>query len=180
MLSLEQLLQEVEIARTAFIAEASGLSLAQAEFKPNPDSWNTIEIVEHITRAEQSGLAYLWKAFDAIQHGEPVWSGELPHEGLSVEEIVARTWQEKEKVPPIAAPQWGGSLNYWLALLQAQRYLLAAFGTALASHELEKIVYPHLISGPMDARQRLAFLRFHLERHQEQIKKVKAFAGFPV
>jgi hypothetical protein len=64
-------------------------------------------------------------------------------------------------------------------MLKAQRSMLADLGQTLAGHDLEGIVYPHPISGPMDAKQRLEFLRFHLERHQAQIQAVKASAGYP-
>lgn len=179
MTTITTLLQSVENARTAFITEASGLTHAQASYQPDPTSWSIVEIVEHIVRAEQSGISGLWKAFDGLQRGEPVWEGDPIHHGLSVEEIVDKTWQPKEVVPPIAAPQWGGSIAFWLAMLKAQRSMLADLGQALAGHDLKRIVYPHPISGPMDAKQRLEFLRFHLERHQAQIQAVKASAGYP-
>ena len=37
--------------------------------------------------------------------------------------------------------------------------------------------YP--ISGPLDVRQRLEFLRFHLDRHRAQIEQVNAHLDFP-
>jgi hypothetical protein len=35
--------------------------------------------------------------------------------------------------------------------------------------DLEVVVAPHPISGPLDARQRLEFLRFHMDLHLRQI-----------
>ncbi len=43
----------------------------------------------------------------------------------------------------------------------------------------EQIIYPHIISGPLNVYQRMEFLRFHLERHQRQIENIKGHAGFP-
>jgi hypothetical protein len=40
-------------------------------------------------------------------------------------------------------------------------------------------VYPHFLSGPLDARQRLEFLRFHIERHTAQVWRVRSSHGFP-
>ena len=34
------------------------------------------------------------------------------HQGLSIEEIMAKTWQLKKQVSEIAAPIWCGAINY--------------------------------------------------------------------
>jgi hypothetical protein len=57
--------------------------------------------------------------------------------------------------------------------------VLDALGTKLEGADLESIVFPHFLSGPLDARQRLEFLRFHLERHLAQIERVKGSRDFP-
>ena len=179
MKQLKTLIESVENARQAFIAEASDLTYAQIHFKPTPDTWSIIQNVEHIVRAEQSGVFGLFKAIDGYKRNDLVWSGNPIHRGLSIEEVVDKTWQPKEKVPEIAAPIWGGSLNYWLTLLNAQTALLKGLGNALEGLDLEEIIFPHPISGPLDAGQRLDFLRFHLARHQQQVQNVKAHLDFP-
>jgi len=45
--------------------------------------------------------------------------------------------------------------------------------------DLESVVVPHVVSGPLDARQRLEFVRFHLDLHRAQIEAVRSAAGFP-
>jgi hypothetical protein len=37
----------------------------------------------------------------------------------------------------------------------------------------EAIIYPHPISGPLNVKQRMEFLRFHMERHIHQIERIK-------
>lgn len=34
------------------------------------------------------------------------------------------------------------------------------------------VIAPHVISGPLDARQRLEFIRFHMDLHRRQIEAV--------
>lgn len=179
MEQLHTLIQGVENARQAFIIEASDLTFDQIHFKPTPDAWSILQNVEHIIRAEQSGTFGLFKAIDGYKRNDLVWSGTPIHRGLSIEEVVAKTWQPKEQVPEIAAPIWGGSLNYWLTLLKAQTELLKGLGAALDGLDLEDILFPHPISGPLDAKQRIDFLRFHLARHQLQIKNIKVHPHFP-
>jgi hypothetical protein len=177
--TVQQLIGEVGAARGRFLAAAGDPSPVQAAFKPAPDSWSMTEITEHITLAEQAGINGMWKALEGLRSGRPVWSGELVHRGRSIQEVVAATWQEKEQVPSVAAPRWGGPFAYWAAALRACQPLLAELGEALEAVDLARVVYPHPISGPLDARQRLEFLRFHLDRHTAQIQRVRRNPAFP-
>jgi hypothetical protein len=43
----------------------------------------------------------------------------------------------------------------------------------------ETVLFPHFLSGPLDARQRVDFLRFHIQRHRKQIEALIAEPGFP-
>lgn len=180
MKDVDRLIQEVAQARERFLASAGGVRPAQAAFKPEPSQWSILEITEHLVRAEEAGVSGLWRALDGAQRGEPVWSGEPRHQGLSIEEVIARTWQPKEQVPEIAAPRWGGSLSYWAATLRSKQAVLEELATSLSAVALEAVIYPHPISGPLDARQRLAFLRFHLDRHRDQVEALKNQPGYPL
>jgi hypothetical protein len=41
------------------------------------------------------------------------------------------------------------------------------------------VVTPHPISGPWDADQWLAFVRFHLDLHRSQIEAITRASAFP-
>jgi hypothetical protein len=45
--------------------------------------------------------------------------------------------------------------------------------------DAESVVFPHFLSGPLDAGQRIHFLRFHIERHRRQIAALMTGPGFP-
>ncbi len=171
---VQKLIRETEEAREAFLSSISKISPDFSTFKPEPDVWSVIEITEHMARAEQSGVMGMWKALDGFKNNLPVWSGEMINQGLSIEEVVSKTWQAKEKVPEIAAPSWGGSLDYWTATLRSQKYILQELGQALTGINIEEVIYPHPISGPLNIRQRLEFLRFHLYRHRDQIERLQS------
>lgn len=172
-------IQAVETARATFVAEASNLSYQQAEFQPAADSWSIKEVVEHIYWAEKVGVLGMWKALTAYKNGTPLWQGENSNAGLSIEEVVANTWQVKEIVPPIAAPKWGGPIDFWLAGLAACTQELIALQKALEGLNPSEIIFPHPISGPLEVYQRINFLSFHMKRHQAQIQAIKTHSNYP-
>jgi hypothetical protein len=175
---LPHLIRDVAEARARYIAVVVGLSSVQADFKPSPEVWSATQNTEHLVRAEDGGVNGMWRALEGVRAQAPVWSGEHIHRGLSIEAVVAKTWQPKETVPEVAAPVWGGSLKYWVAALETRQQVLEAFARELSGVDLESIIYPHPISGPLDIRQRLAFLRFHLDRHRQQVERLKQHPGF--
>lgn len=179
MRTLTQLLEDVGQARSRFVSLAKNLTPSQASFKPAPDAWSITDNVEHMFWAEHGGINGMWKTFEAHQSGKPIFTGERVHHGLPIEEIIARTWREKEIVPEVAKPRVGGPIEFWNQSLLSLQPVLAAFAVAVKDADLEKIIHPHPISGPLNVIQRFEFLRFHLDRHGEQIKRIKASPGFP-
>lgn len=173
-----RLAEAVETARDALLATVASLSDAQASWKPAPDVWSVTENVEHLFLAELSGTTKIWAAREETHAGRG-WIGELPNAGLPIEAIVAATWRAHEQAPAIATPHIGGPLAAWRVNLRALRTPLASLADALDDDDLSQIVFPHFISGPLDARQRLAFLRFHIDRHHAQILRLFDSAGFP-
>ncbi len=141
------LISTIEEVRAAFIAEASGLSVPQTQFQPTPDSWSILQVVEHIYWAEQVGVLGMWKAAHAASLGIPLWEGENPNLGFSIEEVIANTWQVKEKVPEVAKPRMGGPIDFWLVSLTANQKILSTLGDYLEGMDVESIIYPHPISG---------------------------------
>lgn len=169
MASLDHLLHEVGTARQQYINEVIKLTDEQAQWKPSPTQWSAVELTEHLYWAEHGGIWGMWRALYAQRAGHPIWEGELIHRGLPIETIIARTWQPKEQVPPIAAPRMGGPVSFWLSALASLQQPLHDLATALAEEDFEAIIHPHPISGPLDVQQRFEFLRFHIQRHQGQL-----------
>src|ERR1700733_11476054 len=49
-------IEQLKSSKDAFCAAVSGLSEAQAKFKPGPDRWSVEEITEHLALAERGML----------------------------------------------------------------------------------------------------------------------------
>lgn len=167
----------VEKARAALLEEASSLSEEQAAFKP-AEGWSASEILEHLYLAELSGVSKVWSASEDFRVGK-CWAGDRPNRGEAIEQVVRETWREREVAPPIAAPHIGGPLRFWLSALASLKPVLADLVLRLDGLPLDQVVFPQFLSGPLDARQRLEFLRFHIERHAQQMDRLRRDSAFP-
>jgi len=172
------LVESVESARRTLLDRIVGLTEAQATFRPAEGQWNALEVVEHLYLAELLGVSKIWAALDGVRRGRE-WSEARPHARTPIEAVVAATWKPKEVAPPGATPHIGGPLDFWVAATRSLTPLLARLGSELESVSLDSVVFPHYLSGPLDARQRLEFLRFHIERHLGQLDDIQASSDYP-
>ena len=175
---IDELVVSVERARNAVIDSVRNLRPDQATFKPSPDDWSIVENVEHLYLAEISGLTKIWAAALQVRAGV-AWADTRPNHGKSIEDVVATTWKAKETAPGIATPHIGGPLEAWVSSLRSLQSVLADLAKELDGLDLEAVVFPHYLSGPLDGRQRLEFLRFHMERHLQQIRRLQSHPAFP-
>jgi hypothetical protein len=176
---LESLADLVEAARHRYLAPVAGLSSEQGVFTVASDSWSIAQVTEHLVHAEFGGVNLIWRAAEGVSRGAPVWTGESPNQGPKIDEVVERTWRPREMSPDSARPRMGGPLAYWVAALRSASGLLCELQSVLRGMVLEDIIYPHAISGPLDARQRLQFLAFHLDRHRRQVAEIMSHPSFP-
>jgi hypothetical protein len=172
------LVEAVETARGTLLGRVAGLTDAQAVLRPAEGQWSVLEVVEHLYLAELSGMGKIWAALEAVRSGR-AWTQARPNAGRPIEAVVAATWEPKEAAPPIATPHIGGPLAFWVAATRSLTPILARLGSALESVPLEAVVFPHYLSGPLDGRQRLEFLRYHIERHLGQIDSILAGSSYP-
>ena len=168
MKQVQKLVTAIDLSRNRYLKLISTLSEDQAHRKPTLDKWNAVEITEHLFWAEQGALLGMWKTLYAQRNGQHPELKAI-HEGLTIEEVVARTWQPKEIVPAVAAPRMGGTLIFWSLSLEGLQFILNSLSNELSDDDLLILAHPHPISGVLNFRQRLEFLRFHIDRHYDQV-----------
>ena len=174
MSEVSRLLEETNAARRRLIAATEGLTPEQERFRLGPEEWSVPQVVEHLVLAETGGIYGMWAVAQATRHGAEPWEGDLPNQGRTIEEIIARTWREREDAPDSATPQIDGPLAFCVAELEGCQYLLASFAAALHGLDPEAIIYPHFLMGPLNVYQRFEFLRWHMDHHLEQIEEIRA------
>jgi len=66
-----------------------------------------------------------------------------------------------------------GPIKFWIISLAGLQQQLDELAKELTDADLSIMTYPHPISGALNMRQRFEFLRFHLNRHEEQLKEIQ-------
>jgi hypothetical protein len=170
---LGQLLEQVREARAKVLDEVVGLSAEDGARKLDDSSWSIQEILEHLVLAERGGFDLICTAARRFRSGDPVWSGTSENAGLPIETVIARTWREREEAPDSATPAGSWDVGIWASHLRNCDDLLSDLPPILIDLPLSEVIYPHFLCGPLNATQRLEFLRFHLDRHLLQIQRTK-------
>ena len=78
----------------------------------------------------------------------------------------------------MVAPRFGGPASYWLENLRSSQQLLERLQPVLDGLDIQCVIFPHFLSGPLDAGQRIHFLRFHMKRHRGQVEDIIPLSGF--
>ena len=132
------LIRQAADERARLIQLVVGLSEVQSNYKPNDQTWSTNQYLEHLVLAEMSGVSKIWSAAESVRKGKPIWQGEHTNRGLSIEEVVARTWKSKEVAPPLVAPRFGGPASYWVENLRLSQHLLERLEPVLEGLPIER------------------------------------------
>lgn len=178
MQELNNLLGDIKKARAILLGHLHGLNSEQGRRKNKQGSWSLQEIVEHLVLAERGGFDLIYTAAEKYRTGSPVWQGESENNGLTIEKIIERTWKPRENAPDSAWPGGKWSLGVWMAHFRNCDDLLGNLPEALEGLPPEKVIYPHFLCGPLNVIQRLEFIRFHIERHSNQVLEVKSALGY--
>ncbi len=174
--SIERLLSDVRGSRVRVLGLVDGLTTDEGARKPSESAWSVQDVLEHLVLAERGGYDLIRTAADRFRRDDPVWTGKSENDGLAIEAIIERTWKPKEDAPNSATPTGAWSVGIWSAHLASCDALLSDLPRVLEGLPLGEVIYPHFLCGPLNAVQRLEFLRYHMDRHATQIERLLATA----
>jgi hypothetical protein len=169
-LERQRLIAHLEMTEHWLGAEVSGLSPAQLAFKPGPDAWSIIQVVDHLAVV---GPIY-WEDLQKAMQGPP--ASAIPS-GTDADILwygIDRT--SREKAIPGEVPK--GQLRDLRAGLDAIRKQHAQLREYIktTSDDLRSRVVPRQRS---DAYQWALLISTHEQRHILQIREIKANTKFP-
>jgi DinB superfamily len=166
----ERLLAHLEMTESWLVSEVSGLSDEQLRFRRAPDTWNIMDVVEHLTVAEPQ----YWKHLqDSTQQPETTVKAEATDAGILWYGI-DRTDRQKTGEARVPQGRWNDvkdSLGEFRKLRATMRNYATTTQDGLRSRRL--------IDGNMDVYQWFLMISAHAQRHILQIREIKADSRFP-
>lgn len=167
----QRLVAHLEMTGSWLTSEVEGLSQAQLTYRATPDSWNVMDVVEHLAIAEPQ----YWKQLQASL-AAPVTPGYKPEAtdaGILWYGIdrTNRATTGEARVPKGTYATVKDSLAAFHTLRSTMREVARTSQDDFRSRRL--------IDGNMDVYQWFLMISTHAQRHIMQIREVKESRGFP-
>jgi hypothetical protein len=170
---VERLWDELERARAGVLREAEGLSQRQADWKPSEHEWSVGEIVDHLTLAEINTGKLTTKLLKEAPAGA-VFPADLTEFAPVPGGLLGPA-----DAPPVVWPGHGKSIGELVATMKATRERSRQSIERLAQCDPRTLTFKHFRLGEMDLGQWWRLQASHDLNHLEQLREVKAAAGFP-
>ncbi len=156
----ESIREAVQKGHDQLIGLLDGMTEGQATFKPGPDDWCVLEVMQHVVTAKR-GIARLCVALAR---------GETPR-GIGGE-------GEDEEQDGVMRDRFASLADARSAAAAAHHDLLAFVDSLAPETDLEAR-YAHFLFGPLNCREWAAFQRVHDADHTNQVQQIKSSPGFP-
>ena len=175
---VEKQFKRIEEHRKSLLDEISKLSHTQQNFKPAPESWSILQVVNHLLYAETNVVKYMLKKIQGISTVEKA--------GVQAKfrSLLLNTFLKsplKFKAPKAAMPAQE-EVHIFENLLKQWNETRAEFGKILDQlnpADAEKLLFKHPISGKFNIYQTMSFMQEHIAHHIKQISRIKAHGSFP-
>jgi glutamate/tyrosine decarboxylase-like PLP-dependent enzyme len=167
---LQELVRELENARSRLLAEVSGLSQEELDERPGPGSWSPGEILHHLELMELQVTRIVEKQLQRATHAGlgPDLGGESLVHSLDAHSVaVAR---DKFAAPASVAPAPGMSRRQLLDGLASSRAGLLEALEKGSTRDLGSLDFPHPVLGRIGTWQWILYLAQHEQRHTAQIR----------
>ncbi len=161
---------KIEAERLAICSRIEALKREQLLYSPDAGSWNLLEVLSHLVKAESLSLRYIQKMYKKRD--------DLPPAGFSsAVRFFLLKWglnlPVKYKAPRLAdttgeSPEIGELLNEWGSIR-------TGFLDIIETCEEEcfrKAIYKHPRAGDLNLKQTVEFLGLHVKHHEKQISNL--------
>lgn len=166
----------LEASKQKFTTAIAELTDEQLAFKPNRKSWSIAECIEHITITE---LYFQEIVKEEMQKpAEPSKRKRIKiTDGKIRDRMLSNRW--KAKSPEIFKPDGNfGSTRETINIFQDARNQTINY-VMTTKDDLRNHFWKHPLTGTIDLYQTLLLMSAHLERHTEQIERIKLSENYP-
>lgn len=175
---VEKQFGRIEEQRRQLLDEVSKLSHGQQNFRPSPESWSILQVLNHLIFAETNTVKYLTKKMQGLATAEK--SGLYAGIRLFTLNTFLRS-PMKFKAPKAALPVQA-DVYVFDNVKKSWNDVRGQFGKILdqlGNADAEKLIFKHPISGKFNIYQTMSFLEEHIGHHKKQIERIKTSPSFP-
>lgn len=167
---------KLERVKNSFLNDFEGLSVEQLQFKPSPNSWNMMQVIEHIVSSED-GINLFFKKYNPYESTRSV---KLKNH-ISVRILYLVFWLGiKVKAPNNLNPPKGDeALDVWKKRWEKERAILKTTLDNFPKEKVKNSVFKHPVAGAMNMAETIGFMISHINHHRQQIRRIKKDKNFP-
>ena len=163
---------QIDAQKSDILLLYDSLSPGKLQFKPGPDQWNLLQVLQHLITAEQQSLAYIQRKLKAHENIPKAGLGSSARHMLLK---IALYLPIKFKAPKIADvheenPDFEQMKSEWAGIRSELQTLLENSDSKM----LAKALYRHPRAGMLNLKQALEFFESHIAHHQKQIDRLIA------
>jgi uncharacterized damage-inducible protein DinB len=169
-----KLLAKIDRRRGELMAMADALSAEQLTFRPAPDAWSALDVIEHLVKVEEA-IAYHAKPRSPRRPLEAAQTkAKLGIMGL----VFAAGGRIRVPIQGIL-PLGGVTLTDLARRWEAAQALLGERLEQFGPEDWSRPMMRHPMIGRLTPAEALRFIYWHMGHHRRQIARIRRAAGFP-
>ncbi len=174
--SLQAKVDHFEQQRRAFLQRMEQFSPAQIEFRPHPDHWSILQVIEHLVLSEEGTFRIVEKQLahpKLPQNGLRLW----PLRAAVMKSVLRMPLRFKiptEQVRPQATQSYEELIRRW----DAVREHIQTLAADLPPEKEHLLVFRHAFFGKLTFEQVIEFCSEHFRHHMHQIRRIEKAPGF--
>lgn len=173
---LQRQFEQMEAVRESIFEMLKFYSPEQLAFKPAPDKWSVIQVLQHLLISEQGTYRYLTRKNQAESLPAAGWGA--GGRSLLLNLVLKSPLRFKA---PENLPQPEGDLPFDVLMREWQvvREALRGFAQTFPPERLKSAIFRHPFAGYFNLSQTFKFIDKHVRHHRRQIRRILDAPGFP-
>lgn len=174
---LEKKVDQLAAIKQEFLAILEAATAAQRNFQPDENSWNMLQVAQHLMKAEVGIVQFMQKR-------TPIPASFTAKVQAAARSKVLTTVlrsSKKIKAPKVAGISELTTIPYkqivhdWAVQREALWQFLAAFPPT----QKDYLVFKHPLAGKLNIVQTIDFMTEHIRHHLGQLQRIRQDSNFP-
>jgi uncharacterized damage-inducible protein DinB len=168
------LLSRIESRRREVIAEADQLTAEQLTFRPTPNAWSALDVIEHLVKVEE-GIASRVRPMEARGLVEAA----KVKAALGIMRVVFAVGGRIRVPVQAVLPLGGVTLSDLVSRWEAAQVALRERLEGLDDRDWSRPMMRHPLIGRLTPSECLVFIHRHMGHHRRQIGRIRRERGYP-